>query len=213
MQPDVLKKTLPFMKYFHEAYPDYHQWIYTNGAFATIENMQMLYQAGIREIRFNLAATNFDKRVIANMKDAKKIFPYVCIEIAMLKESYEGLLKNIKDILATGLDQMNLAEFLVGVKHLQEGEKLKQEGELYSYRGYMTSPISSREYTYKIIKKASEEKWPVIIKDCSNEYKHYKLSIQANKRNKIFTGKKGYWGNNYPVSAVDDWNDGLMQKK
>ena len=209
LQPHVFKKIVPMISYFHKAYPSYHQWVYTNGVFATKERMRTLFAAGIREIRFNLAAVNFDKKVIRAMKDAKAIFPYVCLEMPMLKDSYAGLLSNIKEILATGLDQMNLSEYIVGKNHLIKGGKLEKEGKLYNFKGYMTSPVASRQYTYKIIRKAVAEKWPVVINDCSNEYKYYKLSARAQRRIKIFTGQKPYWNNNYCLSEVDDWNEKL----
>lgn len=212
MMPTLLPKLLPFIRYFHEAYSTYHQWLYTNGTFATRENMQALYDAGIRELRFNLAATNFSKEVIENMKEARKIFDYLCIEIPMLKDSYEGLMKNYASILETGLDQMNLAEFIVGYNHFEKPDVLAKEGKLYNYKGFITSPISSRKYTYEVIKKAAEEKWPVVINDCSNEYKYYKLSVQQNSTPNIFSGGgTDYWNNSFPLGKVESFNEKLRR--
>lgn len=210
MMPQVLADTLPLIKYFGETYPDYHQWMYTNGSFATKENMQRLYDAGIRELRFNLAAVGFGRKVISRMKEAKQIFPYVCMEIPMTKDNYEGLMAHHKEILDTGLDQMNLAEFMVGKNHIDNGSALSKEGKLYNFKGFICSPVASRQYTYKIIKKAAEEKWPVVINDCSNEYKYYKLSIQENKGVNIFQGRVGYWNNYYRLADIDDFNEKLQ---
>jgi pyruvate formate-lyase activating enzyme-like uncharacterized protein len=207
MLPGVLKRILPLIEYFHGEYPAYHQWLYTNGTLATVANMQALYDAGIRELRFNLAATDFSPAVIGNMKRARRIFDCVCLEIPMLRRNYEQLDANMARILDTGLDQMNLIEFMVGENHLSHPEELEREGELYNYRGFITSPVQSRKYTYKIIKRAWQEKWPVVINDCSNEYKYHKLSVQQNKRVRIFQDARDYWNNSYAISEVDAFND------
>lgn len=205
--PLAQRKFLPLVRDFHRDYPSYHQWVYTNGTFATATSMQDLYDAGIRELRFNLAATNFSRTIIAHMKEARNIFPYVCLEIPMTTKTYEGLLANLDAILATGIDQWNLAEFIVGREQLTNRRKsLQGEGRLYNYRGFITSPVSSRLYTYEIIRRAARENWPVVINDCSNEYKYYKLSIQERRRTTIFRGQQDYWNNNYGFCEIDAFN-------
>ncbi len=211
MMPQVLNDTLPMIRYFHETYPDYHQWMYTNGSFATTDNLKRLHDAGIRELRFNLGAVGFNRKVIARMKEAKQIFPYVCLEIPMTKKNYEGLMSHYQEVLDTGLDQMNLAEFIVGRNHVAADDDLKEEGKLYSFKGFISSPIASRQYTYEVIKKAVAEKWPVVINDCSNEYKYYKLSIQEVKGVNIFQGRVPYWNNGYRLREIDDFNDRLPE--
>jgi len=211
MMPRVLDDTLPMIRYFRETYPDYHQWMYTNGAFATNENLHRLFDAGIRELRFNLAAVDFSRKVIARMREAKKIFPHVCLEIPMTRKSYEGLMAHREEILDTGLDQMNLAEFIVGQDHIAD-PALRDEGPLYSFKGFISSPVASRRYTYDVIRTAVEEKWPVVINDCSNEYKYYKLSIQENKGVRIFQGQMPYWNNGYRLQEIDDFNERLRQR-
>ncbi len=207
MMPGILDRTLPLISYFRETYPAYHQWMYTNGGFATNDNMKRLRDAGIRELRFNLAAVDYSPKVIARMKEARRFFDYVVLEVPMTKKSHEDLVANADRILDTGLDQMNLAEFIVGRNHL--GDRLREEGRLYNYKGFICSPVQSRRYTYDIIRRAVDGRWPVIINDCSNEYKYYKLSIQENKRVSIFQGRRGYWNNTYALDDIDRHNDGF----
>lgn len=206
MMPAVQSALLPLIRYFYETYPTYHQWLYTNGSFATRKAMQELYDAGIRELRFNLAATGFSRQVIARMKDARRIFDYVCLESPMTKDCYQGLMANVPEILDTGLDQMNLAEFIVGRQHLADPATLDEEGRLYLYKGFICSPVQSRRYTYEVIERAAAEAWPVVINDCSNEYKYYKLSKKHRGPN-IFDGCLGYWNNGYALHDVDRFND------
>ncbi len=64
MLPEVQQRILPLIRYFHETYPSYHQWLYTNGTPVTKSSMQRLHDSGIRELRFNLAATDFSPFVL-----------------------------------------------------------------------------------------------------------------------------------------------------
>lgn len=206
MMPGIRQSLTSLIRYFHQAYPSYHQWLYTNGTFATSQAMRELREAGVRELRFNLAATDFSRESIAAMREARKIFDFVCLEVPMTRSAYQGLLANIDEILDTGLDQMNLAEFIVGRHHLAEPAALADEGRLYVYKGFICSPIESRRRTYAIIKRAAAERWPVVINDCSNEYKYYKLS-KGSRGTGIFEGRLDYWDNNYSLSDIDRFND------
>ena len=126
----------------------------------------------------------------------------------MLERTFEGLMENIGTILDAGVDQLNLAEYMVSEQGLaSRPEWLREEGALYNYKGFITSPISSRRYTYRVIERANEERWPIAINDCSNEYKYYKLCVQENKATRVFQGRPNYWGNTYKLCAVDRWND------
>lgn len=206
MMPAYQQSLTSLVRYFHRAYPGYHQWLYTNGTFATKQAMRELRDAGIRELRFNLAATDFSRQSIAAMKEARKIFDFVCLEVPMTRSAYEGLVANIDEILDTGLDQMNLAEFIVGRHHLENPAALAGEGRLYVYKGFICSPIESRRRTYAIIKRAAAERWPVVINDCSNEYKYYKLS-KGQRGSGIFNGLLDYWNNNYSLRDIDRFNE------
>ena len=83
-----IEKYYPVIKKFSEA--NIHQHLYTNGTLATEESLKALGDAGLDEIRFNLAATNCSDKVIENMEIAKKYIKSVGIESPMprrLKDS------------------------------------------------------------------------------------------------------------------------------
>lgn len=206
MMPGKRESLLSLIRDFRDAYPSYHQWLYTNGTFATAGAMQELRDAGIRELRFNLAATGFSRRVIESMTIARTIFDFVCLESPMTRLGYEGLMAHASEILDTGLDQMNLAEFIVGRHHLEDEVLLAGEGRLYVYKGFICSPIESRRRTYAVMARAVQEDWPVVINDCSNEYKYYKLS-KGNRGPRIFDGRLDYWNNTYALADIDRLND------
>ena len=145
-----------------------HQHLYTNGSLCTRENLGQLADAGLEEIRFNLAATQCSNKVLEAMRIARDLFPYVCIESPMFPEYFERFVAKRAAILATGVDHIHCAEI-----HLNAEIFLKYRSEeLYQYsRGYV-SPMSSRRLTYDLMDLAAEEQWSgVTVHDCSNEVK------------------------------------------
>ena len=154
-----------------------HQHMYTNGLLCTEENLKALGEVGLDELRFNLGASNCHDKVIENIRIAKKYIPYVGIETPMTPEFYESFMKKKDVILATGLDFMNCAGL-----HLNPNNIGNYEGEpMYIARLGYVSPIWSREITFKLMKMAGEENWPIVVHDCSN---HTKFARGLNLRGK-----------------------------
>ena len=154
-----------------------HQHMYTNGLLCTEENLRALGEAGLDELRFNLGASNCHDKVIDSIRIAKKYIPFVGIETPMTPEFLEGFMAKKDAILATGLDFINCAEL-----HLNPNNIGNYEGEnMYICRQGYVSPIWSREITFKIMKMAAEENWPIVVHDCSN---HTKFARGLNLRGK-----------------------------
>ncbi len=160
-----IEKYYGIIRRFHAA--GVHQHLYTNGIRAAEENLRALGEAGLDEIRFNLGASGTSDAVIAAMKTAKKHIPQAGIETPMTREFEKQFREKKEKILDTGIDFMNCAEL-----HLNENNLPNYLGEnLYFYRlGYL-SPVFSREITLRLMKEAAEEKWPIVVHDCSNRTK------------------------------------------
>lgn len=170
-----IEKYYSVIKKFSDA--NIHQHLYTNGTLATAENLKALGEAGLNEIRFNLGATNCSDKVIENIRIAKKYIENVGIETPMTPEFFETFLKKKKTILDTKLDFINCAEL-----HLNENNIYNYFGEnMYVSRNGYISPIWSRELTLKFMKIADEEKWNLVVHDCSN---YTKFARDLNLRSK-----------------------------
>ncbi|MGL5989996.1 radical SAM protein [Cetobacterium sp.] len=154
-----------------------YQHMYTNGSLCTRENLQKLGEAGLNELRFNLGAVKCSDKVIESMAMAKEFIPMVGIETPMTPEFYKEFQNKKTAILNTGIDFINCAELHFGEDNINNyvGEKMYM-----ARRGYI-SPLWSREITFKLMKQASEEKWPLVVHDCSN---HTKYSRELNKNSK-----------------------------
>lgn len=145
-----------------------HQQMYTNGTLCTRENLKVLADAGLNEIRFNLAATQCADAVIDIMAVARDLFPYLCIESPMIPDYYQAFMMKRERILATGVDHLHCAEL-----HLSSGNVDHYADQpLYQYRDGYISPMSSRRLTYDLLDVAVEEGWKnIVVYDCSNEAK------------------------------------------
>ena len=180
-----IEKYYEIVKKFNNA--GIYQHIYTNGTLCTEDNLKKLADSGLDEIRFNLGASNCSDNVIENMKIAKKYFKSVGIETPMTPEFFKVFIEKKKMILDTGLDFINCAELHLGEDNINNysGEKLYM-----ARRGYI-SPLWSREITFKIMKMAEDEKWDLVVHDCSN---HTKFAREINKNSKL---KMGFGSNTY----------------
>ena len=174
-----IEKYYGIIRYFREA--GIHQHMYTNGTLATEENLRALGESGLNELRFNLGASGCADKVIRAMETAKKYIPFVGIETPMTPDFERQFQQKKEQILATGIDFMNCAEL-----HLNPNNIGNYWGEeMYLCRQGYVSPIWSREITFRLMKQADEESWPIVVHDCSN---HTKFARDLNLR-----AKEGGW--------------------
>lgn len=169
-----IEKYYGVIRRFREA--GVHQHLYTNGTLANEENLRALGEAGLDELRFNLGASGCADRVIENMATAKRYIPRVGVETPMTPELFEAFFRKKEKILAAGVDFMNCAELHLNANNLGNywGENL-----YVSRMGYV-SPVWSRELTQKLMRAAAEERWGIVVHDCSNRTKFARdLNLRA----------------------------------
>ncbi len=186
---DFAKKIINQVK---KNYPHIYLWGYTNGIAATRDNMQELRDLGLEELRFNLAATDFNQGIIDKIKnDAVKIFPWVSVEIPIYRQSFDHLIKNekLKELSDIGVKQLNLAEIRVpspgsnedndispAEKHFLNSEQLYQ----FDYMSIkVLSVVKSRLYTYDIFEYAHRQNIDLQINDCSQEAKFVQIASRT----------------------------------
>ncbi len=173
-----------FIKRVKKCYPHIYLWGYTNGIAAAKDNMQELRDLGLDELRFNLAATDFDQGIIDKVRDyAVKIFPWITVEVPMYGESFHHLIsrEKLKELAGFGVKQLNLAEVRVPTPESSEDSEISPAAryfldfeELYQF-DYMSirvlSVVQSRLYTYDVLEYAHIQNIDIRINDCSQEAK------------------------------------------
>jgi len=141
--------------------PDMHLWIYTNGVLATDAVLKRVRGFGIREIRFNLAATNFGQAVMQNLARARGVFEYLAVEIPAFPKQRKLLLDSLEQLDAIGIDQLNLQELVVSPANVS-----RLPDDTYSVGG-VTLLYGSRKLTYEVIRASMERGYRFTCVDCS----------------------------------------------
>ncbi len=179
-------KVIPIASMLSDKKPDIYQWIYTAGKLLDHEKIKKLKDAGIKEVRLNLAATNFDRDVMDKMPLIKEIVGKVTVEVPSIPEVYEKLIeeKLIHTIIEHGVDQINLAELYVTQRKALHYIRNK---DVYYSRTNLLSPTESRNLTVDIIKYAIENNLSLLANDCSNDAKYWQ--IKKGSRNKLKGGR------------------------
>lgn len=174
-----IEKYYPVIKKFHDA--NIHQHMYTNGTLVTGQSVKILAGCGLDELRFNLGATNCSDKVIDNMRLAAEHIRSVGIETPMTPEFIKGFFEKKNMILNTGIKFINCAEL-----HLNPNNIANYYGEnMYISRHGYISPVWSRELSLKLMKTSDDEKWDIVVHDCSNYTKFVRgLNLSA---------KEGKW--------------------
>lgn len=181
-----IEKYYPMIRKFKNQ--EVYQHLYTNGTLANEENLKALGEAGLNELRFNLGASGCADIVIRNIGIAKKYIPKVGIETPMTPEFFETFFQKKQSILETGLDFINCAEL-----HLNDNNLDNYFGEnMYISRQGYVSPTWSRELTLKFMKIADDEKWDLVVHDCSNFTKFARDLNLSSREGKWFGAASGY---------------------
>jgi len=147
------------------AKPGLHFWVYTNGILADDEHLGVLQDLGIGELRFNLAAVNYDEKILENLERAREMFEYVVVEIPSYPKQKDRLMGCLGELNRIGIDQLNLQELLVtdANVHRLEGEGY-QSGLLFAKRFFL---YGSRRMTYEVMQHCVDKRYSFTVNDCS----------------------------------------------
>jgi pyruvate formate-lyase activating enzyme-like uncharacterized protein len=147
------------------ARPELYLWVYSNGLLATEENLRLLADLGIREIRFNLAATDYGDAGLASVARAKGIIEHVVVEVACYPPQRQALLSCLPELERIGIDQLNLQELWLTPANLQRvtGEGYKV-GLLFGQKHFL---CGSRRLTYEVMAHCLDAGYGFTVNDCT----------------------------------------------
>jgi pyruvate formate-lyase activating enzyme-like uncharacterized protein len=194
-----------------------YQTLNTNGVLATESVLKSLADAGLNEIRFNLAATMCNSKVIEAMGNARDLFETVGVESPVFTPFYEAFIKNSDAIIEMAPDHIILAELQLTPKTL---DKWQDEGPVYRHHGAYVSPLASRHLTYDIFDLAVQEEWhlrDIVFHDCSNEVKYFRGVTHSKEFTKpLYESRFRYLPSNWYEWAVNEYwrdNDEQLQRE
>lgn len=164
-----IDKVIEWLNHINKHYADLnlYLWIYTNGTRVTKKDCLRLKENGIKEIRFDLAATNYSQKIIDKIKYCKDIFEKVCVEVPVEPWKTDKLISVLPQLNEIGLDYLNLHELAIcddNQKRLLDSgfidpRLIYSSGDLH----YFPSIID----TYRIIEYIEDNNLNIIYNDCS----------------------------------------------
>jgi len=152
-------------KEIHRLNPDIHMWLYTNGILADAEHLSRLRSLGVSEIRFNLAATDYNRRILENVRQARSLFPYLAVEIPSYPVQKGLLLAVLDELDRIGIDQLNLQELLLTPKNMEKLQGEGYEANAFCFQKYFL--YGSRKMSYEIMKYCLDQHYSFTVNDCS----------------------------------------------
>lgn len=161
-------RVVPIAAMLQDKKTDLYQWVYTNGVLVTPDSMKKLRDSGIKEVRVDLAATDFDEGTMNKLPVIRDIIGKVTVQVPSIPEVYNKLVKekSLLKLIDYGVELLNLQELYV--RTAKATAYLKGKDVYYSRQGLL-SPTESRSITAAVIKYVVENNLPILVNDCSND--------------------------------------------
>jgi len=168
-----------------------YKWIYTNGTLVTKERCLMLRDLGINEIRFDLAATKYNDKIIDKLEYCKEIFDKISVEVPVEPWQVDRLIEVLPKLNDIGLDYLNLHELIMCEDNRERLVKLGLINDklIYNCRAgdhYFPSVLD----TYRVIEYIEKNNLNIIYNDCSCRNMVLQIlgwQYQRNRQNLDFT--------------------------
>lgn len=162
----VFDRTLEFLRQVRsKCDPAIYIWMYTNGILISDEKLQMLGEAGLDEIRFDLGAVNYHTKVIQN---AARFIPHVTVEIPAVPGHKEQLLAILPELCSLGVSNLNLHQLRLTTYN---SAKLLQHEYTYLH-GEQPVVAESELCALEIIQYVLEKQLPIGVNYCNFQYKN-----------------------------------------
>ncbi|MBN2013759.1 MAG: radical SAM protein [Candidatus Altiarchaeota archaeon] len=114
----VLDRALDFISAMKDNMSeDFYIWLYTNGDLASKKTLNALRDSGLDELRFDLAAREYDTKPL---KNAVKSVDVVSVEIPAIPEDEEKVKKLLPELKKIGVKYLNLHELTFSKNNLRD---------------------------------------------------------------------------------------------
>ena len=187
-----------WLEYINERWPDIYLWVYTNGVRVTEKAVKRLISLNVQEIRFDLAATDYQTKTLHLMDKCKSDWglPVLTVEVPVISSQVELLLNVLPELASIGVDFLNLHELQL---FDDNRERLLKSGVdtnmLYYNKGRVQFDLESMFNIYRIINFIEEYEIPLSYNDCSSRnYVQQSLGFQFQRNNMDVRFKRESWG-------------------
>jgi len=182
----VFDRLMDWLRYFKNRLPEYYYWVYTSGLPADKLKIRELAEAGMDEIRFNIAASGYiSDTVWESIAEARKFFRYVSVEIPSIRKDFRLLKTALEKLEKSRVDYLNLHDYI-----LTERDSLHNSDHLSKFvlnritvLNYADSSVKNTE---DILRIASEKGYHFHINHCSMEKKEIQMTRRRIMMAKVF---------------------------
>ena len=183
----VFDRLLEWHIFFKKHLPDYYYWVYTNGLAVDKNKLEQLAKEGMNEIRFNIAATEYlSPQIWERIEIARKLFPYVSVEIPSIKNDSKILSQAIDKIDKIGIDYLNLHDYIIGDKD-DKANNEKTVDFILNKVIKLKYALSSVKNTENIIDLSAKKNYNFQINHCSMQRKEEQMLQRRLKTGGIFS--------------------------
>jgi pyruvate formate-lyase activating enzyme-like uncharacterized protein len=171
----VPRRLIRWLTQLNTTFPSIYYWVYTNGLAASPDLMQQVASLGIREIRFNTAATGYDHlSVLRHLEAAVKIFDFVAIEIPSIPVHFEALTTMLPRYADMGVTYLNLHELIIASNDRRPAPASRATCK-FNLVGQLTYDAQSKTNTENIIAFCRKMGLPLTINNCSIQLKEVQM--------------------------------------
>lgn len=160
------ERTLDFIKTIrNKCSRDTYIWMYTNGILAKKEKFQLLADAGLDEVRFDIGAVNYR---IDNLLKAKDVIGNITVEIPAIPEDLGEMKAMLPKLVDAGVTNLNLHQL-----RLTEYNAPKLLNRNYTFlHGEQPTVIESELAAMKLIKEVLDRSIPLGVNYCCFQFKN-----------------------------------------
>jgi pyruvate formate-lyase activating enzyme-like uncharacterized protein len=186
----VFDRLMDWLSYFKKNRPDTYYWAYTSGLAADESKMKKLSEAGLNEIRFNIAATNYNSpSILEKIATSTRIFEKVAVEIPSIPADYHQVAEILPFLESINVNYLNLHEYI-----LETGDPRAKTTEadtfLLNKKTELKYDVFSLRNTEKIKKFCHKNNSKIQVNNCSLQKKENQMLHRRLTMGKIF--KKEY---------------------
>ncbi len=162
----TLNKTISYLKAVRQnCDPGIYFWLYSNGILGTPEIFKSLGEAGLNEVRFNLAASNYKVSLVEN---ATPYIKNITVEIPAIPEDFEKVKELIPQLITAGVTNLNLHQLRLTPYN---AGKLVNRGYTITH-GNPPTMVDSELTALKLLKYVIDSKLNIGVNYCNYHYKN-----------------------------------------
>ena len=161
-------------------------WMYTNGIGLDVETLRILRGAGLDEIRFNIAPSNYN---LESVELSRRFIDIVTVEIPSVPEHTEILKSRLYHMMDIGVDHLNLHQLHATGENYRN--MITRDYTFLHYPSAYPVPIFESEVSaLRLLAYALDQKLDLSIHYCSQVYKYHFQNAAARRRSSILAAEQ-----------------------